>query len=335
MMTQVKSPGTAANVSGIGTVAWANPNNIKVSDNVYATANFTVLFTLSSYVGSTEGGAHIDSQEDYYLGQSFHNADAINLDSCKFFLHKVGLPTGNMVVKLYAHTGTLGGGGVPTGDALATSESFNVATLTGSPQWITFSFMGANKIALSANTNYVIVAYYTGGNLYNYVDLSFDSSSALAEGNTVSSVNGSTWGYYNLAYDFSYYVYGVKSTSNYLKASNFGFTIPDNVVINGILVEMEEKSTATTTENVIKIVKADGTLGTINKSTGANLPSSEGYVSYGNDHNLWGENWLPADINDADFGVVLSTLGTGISSIDHIRITVYYGVIGPFPTFFR
>lgn len=333
MMTQVKSPGTAANVSGIGSVAWANPNNIKVSDDTYATAADGILVTLDSYVGSNNLDTSLYNGSFNYSGQSFHNIDEITLDSCKFSLKKFGLPTGNAVAKIYAHTGTYGSDGHPTGSALATSDNFDVSSLTTSFSFPTFTFSGANKITLAANTNYVIEVYYSGGDASNLIKVSGQASTSGTSGNGSWSANGSTW---STGYDFSFYYYGVSSnTSNYLKASNFGFTIPTNTVINGILVEIEEKSTTTTTENVIKIVKADGTLGTLNKSTGANLPATEGYVSYGNDHNLWGENWLPADINDADFGVVLSTLGIGVSSIDHIRITVYYGVIGPFPTFFR
>jgi len=336
MMTQVKSPGTAADVSGIGTVAWVNPNNIKVSDDAYATATFGVV-TLASYSESNynydkefPNGRHLE-------GQSFNNVNAITLDSCKFYLKKYGSPTGNAVARIYAMTGTLGVNGVPTGSPLATSDNFNIATLTTSYQLITFTFSGANKIDLSANTNYVIVMDWTNTGNPSFTGINFgeDTTSSTAPGNLCYSSDGTNWSTTGSLYDCLFYVYGVNSISHYLKASNFGFTVPDNVVINGILVEIEEKSTPTTTESVIKIVKADGTLGTINKSTGANLPSSEGYVSYGSDNNLWGENWTPADINDADFGVVLATVGTGVSSVDHIRITVYYGVIGPFPTFFR
>lgn len=43
------SPGTAASDSSIGTVAWVNPDNAKVSDNVYATASMTSGFPTESY----------------------------------------------------------------------------------------------------------------------------------------------------------------------------------------------------------------------------------------------------------------------------------------------
>lgn len=48
------SPGTMADDATVGTVAWTNPNNAKVSDNVYATR--TVNFTTSHYLKATNLG---------------------------------------------------------------------------------------------------------------------------------------------------------------------------------------------------------------------------------------------------------------------------------------
>jgi len=122
-------------------------------------------------------------------------------------------------------------------------------------------------------------------------------------------------------------------TSHYLKATNFGFSIPVGATINGILAEFERKTNSTpSVDSAIKIVKSDGTIGTTNKSTGAGWSTTEAYVSFGGESDLWGETWTYTDINDTDFGVVLSLVidsgGNGppgyVSSVDHIRITVYY-----------
>ena len=39
MQSQTLSPGTMADDATVGTVAWTNPNNAKVSDDVYATVS--------------------------------------------------------------------------------------------------------------------------------------------------------------------------------------------------------------------------------------------------------------------------------------------------------
>ncbi|MFZ2049017.1 MAG: hypothetical protein WAV25_01845, partial [Minisyncoccia bacterium] len=118
------------------------------------------------------------------------------------------------------------------------------------------------------------------------------------------------------------------ATSHYLKATNYGFAIPNDAVINGILVEVERKMSGPTpniTDNEIKIVKSDGSIGTTNKSTGALWTTTDTYVPYGGSSDLWGETWTPADINNANFGAVLSVITTlRTANVDHIRITVYY-----------
>jgi hypothetical protein len=60
-------------------------------------------------------------------------------------------------------------------------------------------------------------------------------------------------------------------------------------------------------DNSIKIIKSDGTFGTTNKATTNLWPTSDTYISYGSSIDLWGETWTAEDINDADFGVVLSS----------------------------
>jgi len=119
------------------------------------------------------------------------------------------------------------------------------------------------------------------------------------------------------------------NVSHYLKATNFGFSIPSGATINGILVEIERKESNARDnlyDNEVKIVKADGSIGTTNKKLVAEWSTTEGYYSYGSSSDLWNESWDSSKINDVDFGVVLSiNIGTdGYAYVDHIRITVYY-----------
>lgn len=124
------------------------------------------------------------------------------------------------------------------------------------------------------------------------------------------------------------------TTIHYLKATNFGFSIPTGATINGILVEIEQIREADATENSIKIVKG-GIISGDEKSTGAELPDVEAYVSYGASDNLWGLSWTAEDINLSTFGVVYSAKRTvlDVVGVDHIRITVYYttSILGPAP----
>jgi len=124
--------------------------------------------------------------------------------------------------------------------------------------------------------------------------------------------------------------------THYLKATNFGFSIPGGATIDGILVEIERKAAEGNSmiDSEVKIVKSDASIGTENKASGTYYPTSDTYASYGANSDLWGEIWASTDINNANFGVVLSTYmddwaDDGIPYIDHIRITVYYTEAAP------
>jgi hypothetical protein len=118
------------------------------------------------------------------------------------------------------------------------------------------------------------------------------------------------------------------NVSHYLKATNFGFSIPAGATINAITVEWEIKQTAIDgdlKDNASRIIKG-GTIGSTDKSNAASWPTSDAFRSYGSD--LWGDTWTSTDINASTFGAALSAQeflsGSCTASIDHCRITVTY-----------
>lgn len=120
--------------------------------------------------------------------------------------------------------------------------------------------------------------------------------------------------------------------SRRLKATNFGFTIPDGATVDGIVVEAEVKRSGAASEVfAVRVVKG-GTVGAQNRASDApaSIGTSDAYKTYGSSSQLWGETWTPADINSSDFGaavqVTLDTLDdtTSTVSVDHIRVTVHY-----------
>jgi hypothetical protein len=128
---------------------------------------------------------------------------------------------------------------------------------------------------------------------------------------------------------------GNSATSNYIKATNFGFSLPSTATIVGIVVEVERHASAATRvyDNSIRLVKG-GTIGGNDKGTGTGGTAwangdPNTYVTYGSSSDLWGLAWTYSDINASTFGVVVSAirnnLGANITaSVDHIRITVHY-----------
>ena len=123
----------------------------------------------------------------------------------------------------------------------------------------------------------------------------------------------------------------MEEISHYLKATNFGFSIPGGATIDGILVEVERRREALTRvmqDEFIKIVKSNGSIGTENKASATYWPyPTDAIASYGGAEDLWSESWSDTDINNANFGVVIATdsmTDGGDGWVDHIRITVYY-----------
>src|ERR1035437_2621786 len=181
-------------------------NSITTEGFYYGTPTIATPSIIDSYSESHQSNSYtLYSGAKLYVGQSFTNISPITLDSGKFYLKKSGTPTGNATLQIWSHAGTFGNG-YPA-SLLATSGNFDVSTLTTAYGLITFSFSGANRITLSANTNYCVVINYSGGNSSNYLVVGTDNVTHLAPGNVSYSYNGTSWGT-SSGEDVCFYVYG-------------------------------------------------------------------------------------------------------------------------------
>lgn len=122
--------------------------------------------------------------------------------------------------------------------------------------------------------------------------------------------------------------------SHYLKATNFGFSIPQTATITGITVDVWRSASGNSGGNAakdseVKIVKSNGSVGALNKALSATWQTSKTDITYGSSQDLWNETWTPTDINSSNFGAVIAVTGSGAStnrtaSVDYISITVSY-----------
>ncbi len=120
--------------------------------------------------------------------------------------------------------------------------------------------------------------------------------------------------------------------SQYLKASDFGFNIPSGSTIDGIVVvinRMVNNTSGDRIDDVVRLVDETGTLvGDNNAYTSSNWPGSFDTRTYGANNDNWNAGLSADDINDSDFGVVVSVYCSSGSertfTIDYIQITVYY-----------
>lgn len=97
-------------------------------------------------------------------------------------------------------------------------------------------------------------------------------------------------------------------SSNIIRGTNFGFSIPAGATIDGIVFYAELDAGAPQSlyhKNIIPYVTA-GQKGT-DKGLGTDAPpASLTEVSWGTSTDLWGTTWTVAEINSSDFGFGLS-----------------------------
>ena len=157
---------------------------------------------VDSYSESNYSGSDWWFGETTQVAQSFNASIARNINSAKFYLRKVGTPTGNIVVKLYAHSGTYGTSSVPTGAALATSDAIVASSLSTSYALVPFTF--STPYSLVLNTKYVISCVYENGTETDLVQLGDDGDSPSHGGN--ECYYDGSWAY-DAGYDVPFYVY--------------------------------------------------------------------------------------------------------------------------------
>lgn len=120
------------------------------------------------------------------------------------------------------------------------------------------------------------------------------------------------------------------SSSQYLKATNFGFSLPAGAIVTGVQVEVERAcfSAGQYSDAAVRIVKG-GVIGSTDRSAGGTWPTSDTVQAYGGAGDLWGETLTDSDVEASTFGVALRVSRSGgvtpaNAEVDHVKMTVYY-----------
>jgi len=143
-----------------------------------------------------------------------------DLGSIKFYLKKTGSPTGNITAKVYSSAAT------PT-TLLATSDTVDSTTLTGSYSLVEFFFTGAEQIALSSATTYFFSIEYSGGDASNTVDLGAENVAGDFAYKTAgwSALGTKLFPHYIYDNDEATWLPSATSTEAYLQTTTFGIAI--------------------------------------------------------------------------------------------------------------
>ncbi len=117
--------------------------------------------------------------------------------------------------------------------------------------------------------------------------------------------------------------------TNYLKATGFGFNVPANAAIGGVVVEVEHSAKNLITsikDKSIKLVKGGSIVGQNRVLSPNFLSTSDDPKQYGSSTDMWGVTLTPDEINGSDFGVVVAyeAFQADTARVDNIRITIHY-----------
>ena len=113
--------------------------------------------------------------------------------------------------------------------------------------------------------------------------------------------------------------YTVTANSDALQSTVFVYAIPLTSGIAGITTTFKAFSSAATTLTV-QMLKAGVPVGIPKTQILTTTPTT---YTLGTPTDFWGTSWLPADINNVDFGYQFTASGTGNTQVQNARTTVY------------
>lgn len=133
------------------------------------------------------------------------------------------------------------------------------------------------------------------------------------------------------AADSSYAYFLTFSANQYtwiLKCTNFGFSIPVDATIDGIVVSNKVYSNNSNSykDYRVQLYDDDGNLAGDNKNNSSFWPTTAANRNYGGATDTWNITPTPAMINNSNFGVAHSARSSksALGYNDYIRVTVYY-----------
>jgi hypothetical protein len=330
-------------------VVWSTSANPTIADNrtTDGPVSTTGAFT-SNITGLTPGTLyHVRAYATNFVGTSY-GADVT------FTSASLPVVTTQAVTAIGSTTATGNGDitdlGVPNatqyGVVWDTAANPTVALTTKTAQGVPASTgaFTSNITGLTPGTLYHVRAYATNSVGTSYgADVTFTTyytvtttTSAMnaGVGSNVTGVGTISWtNPGNITADDTSYATAAlnNATSLYLRGTSYGFAIPANATINGIVVTIGRFENATgggrdVRDNVVSLIKGGAITG-INQASTREWPTgSPVAATYGSTSDLWGSTWTAADINASNFGVALSANSTNnrIASVDYIQISVTY-----------
>lgn len=154
-----------------------------------------------------------------------------------------------------------------------------------------------------------------------------------ATGTNDSSVGSTAWTnptYIDAPSDYAFVSLTGYTTSQYLKGTNCGFTIPSGATIDGIVVKFRLACFSGSADISYVRINVGGTIVGNNLASGS-VPGTFSDVTFGSSTELWGLTPTYSQINASNFGVNLAvSAGASGATVycDYMQLTVYYTAAG-------
>jgi hypothetical protein len=120
-------------------------------------------------------------------------------------------------------------------------------------------------------------------------------------------------------------------STDWLRITNFGFSIPEGATIDGIEVRADKFATVASSirDSYIYLRTSAGQSGDNKADTETYWQNSDtdNYISWGGATDDWNAGFDYADINDESFGIDISAYHAQLfrnARIDHVQIKIYY-----------
>lgn len=125
-------------------------------------------------------------------------------------------------------------------------------------------------------------------------------------------------------------VLGPSVDTKWLDSHSYGFAIPSDATVLGIVGTAEITGSTTGKLKGFQLLKA-GVLAGTDKAPNLSFTGSLTVHNYGSSTDLWGTTWTPAEINSTGFGLALYVGGTfaggAVIDVDYMQVTVYYSQV--------
>ena len=328
--TLTRDSGTQADLAGVGTITWSNPTNAASSNNSYATAaaGTSHYLRFSNFGFAIPTGATINGVTVGIERKTSTSTSSATSASGP------GTISNNTSVGAIAWTLT-----TPTGSIVATLTNPNTSGSYLSNYLILKNWgfaIPTDATIVGISFTYYQLCTTAGGIMYDYIVKLVDGSGNLVGNNKAA---GYIWPNSGSAasktYGSSSDTWGASPTPSMVNDSDFGVALAigtDNGADGSIRESYGTFSititytTSGTVDNIVKLVNAAASIVGDSKASASSWPTSDATATYGGEADGWNASLLDTDINDTDFGFVISvtTPSTITSSIDYAYISVTY-----------